>query len=69
MTRTLIEASPKHGFGDAFAQGEVLPKLDPAARAAVVPHNAISRRHRFAKSEFRKVPADGLDGQVPPMVG
>jgi TetR/AcrR family transcriptional regulator len=60
---------PKHGFGGAFSQGEVPRELDPAARAAVVPDNAISRWHRFAKSGFRKVPADGLDGQMPLLVG
>jgi TetR/AcrR family transcriptional regulator len=64
-----IEASLKQGFRVAITQGEVPPELDPAARSAVVLAYVIGRWHRFAKSGFRKLPAEGLDGQMPVLVG
>ena len=64
-----VEASVKQGFRVAVTQGEVPPEFDPAARAAVVVAYVIGRWHRFVKSGFRKLPADGLEGQLPALVG
>ena len=64
-----VEASIKQGFRVAITQNEVPPEFDPAARAAVVVAYVIGRWHRFVKSGFRKLPADGLEGQLPALVG
>jgi TetR/AcrR family transcriptional regulator len=45
------------------------PGIDPAARAALVVAYVVGRWHRFAKSGFRKAPAEGLDGQMLALVG
>jgi TetR/AcrR family transcriptional regulator len=64
-----IEASIKQSFRVAVTQNELPPEFDPAARAAVVMAYVIGRWHRFAKSGFKKAPAEGLEGQLPVLVG
>jgi TetR/AcrR family transcriptional regulator len=64
-----IEASIKQSFRVAVTQNELPPEFDPAARAAVVLAYVIGRWHRFAKSGFKKLPAEGLEGQLPVLVG
>jgi TetR/AcrR family transcriptional regulator len=64
-----IEASVKQGFRVAISQNEVPPEWDPAARAAVVIAYVLGRWHRFVKSGFKKLPAEGLEGQLPALVG
>ena len=39
-----------------------------APRAALVVAFVVGRWHRFAKSGFRKVPAEALDTQLPVLV-
>ena len=64
-----IEASLRQSFRVAVTQGELPPGIDPAARAALVVAYVVGRWHRFAKSGFRKAPAEGLDGQMIALVG
>jgi TetR/AcrR family transcriptional regulator len=64
-----IEASLRQSFRVAATQGEMPPGIDPAARAALVVAYVVGRWHRFAKSGFRKAPAEGLDGQMLALVG
>ncbi len=40
----------------------------PAARASLVVAFVLGRWHRFAKSGFRKAPADALDVQLPALL-
>lgn len=63
-----IEASLKQGFRVAVTQNELPPEFDAAARAAVVLAYVIGRWHRFAKSGFKKLPAEGLEGQLSMLV-
>jgi TetR/AcrR family transcriptional regulator len=59
-----IESSVKQSFRLAMTEQEVPGSFDAAARAALVLAYVIGRWHRFAKSGFKKLPAEGLDGQV-----
>lgn len=59
-----VEASLKQSFRVAVSQDEVPPDFDAAARAALIIAYVIGRWHRFAKSGFRKLPADGIDPQL-----
>ncbi len=64
-----IEASVKQSFKVAVGEQELPDTFDPGARAALVLAFVLGRWHRFAKSGFRKPPADGLDAQMPALVG
>lgn len=64
-----IEASLRQSFRVAATQGELPPGIDPNARAALAVAYVVGRWHRFAKSGFRKAPAEGLDGQMLALVG
>lgn len=59
-----IESSLKQSFRLATTEQEVPSGFDAAARASLVVAFVIGRWHRFAKSGFKKLPAEGLDGQV-----
>jgi TetR/AcrR family transcriptional regulator len=59
-----IEASIKQSLRVAVSERE-LPELDAGARAAMIVAFVIGRWHRFAKSGFRKPPAEGLEAQLP----
>jgi TetR/AcrR family transcriptional regulator len=59
-----IESSLKQSFRLAATEQEVPSGFDAAARASLVVAFVIGRWHRFAKSGFKKLPAEGLDSQV-----
>ena len=63
-----IETSLKQSYRLAVTEQELPESFDPAARAALVVAFVIGRWHRFAKSGFRKTPADGLDVQLPALL-
>ena len=60
-----VESSLKQSFRLAVTEKELPPEFDAAARAGLVVAYVIGRWHRFAKSGFRKLPADGVDAQLP----
>lgn len=64
-----IEASIKQSFKVAVGEKELPESFDPVARAALVLAFVLGRWHRFAKSGFRKVPAEGIEVQMPALVG
>ena len=64
-----IEASLKQSLRVAVTEGELPESFDPGARAALIVAFVVGRWHRFAKSGFRKLPTDGLDVQMPALVG
>ncbi len=59
-----IEASIKQCFRNAIEQGRLPPENDPAARANLVVSFVLGRWLRFAKTGFRRPPAEGLEKQV-----
>jgi TetR/AcrR family transcriptional regulator len=63
-----IESSLKQSFRLAVTEKEVPAEFDAASRAALVVAYVIGRWHRFAKSGFRKLPADGVDTQLPALL-
>jgi TetR/AcrR family transcriptional regulator len=63
-----IEASLKQSFRVATTEGEVPDGFDAGARAALVIAFVVGRWHRFAKSGFRKAPAEALEAQLPVLV-
>jgi TetR/AcrR family transcriptional regulator len=63
-----IESSLRQSFRVAVTQQELPAEEDANARAALVVAYVIGRWHRFAKSGFRKLPADGLEAQLPTLV-
>lgn len=64
-----IEASIKQSFRVAVSENELPESFDSQARAALVLAFVLGRWHRFAKSGFRKVPTEGLEAQMPALVG
>ena len=64
-----IESSLRQSFRVAVTQNELPETPDAAARAALAIAYVVGRWHRFAKSGFRKAPADGLEGQLPILLG
>jgi TetR/AcrR family transcriptional regulator len=64
-----IEASIKQSFRVAASERETPEGFDAGVRAALVVAFVIGRWHRFAKSGFRKPPAEGLEVQLPVLVG
>jgi TetR/AcrR family transcriptional regulator len=63
-----IESSLRQSFRVAISQNELPAEVDASARAALVVAYVVGRWHRFAKSGFRKLPADGLEAQLPTLV-
>jgi len=63
-----IETSLKQSYRLAVTERELPESFDPAARASLVVAFVLGRWHRFAKSGFRKAPADGLDAQMPALL-
>ncbi len=59
-----IEASVKQCFRNAVEQGRLPPENDPAARANLVVSFVLGRWLRFAKTGFKRPPAEGLEKQV-----
>ena len=64
-----IESSIRQSYRVAISEHELPEGMDASARGALVVAFVIGRWHRFAKSGFRKPPADGLDAQLPVMTG
>ena len=63
-----IESSLKQSYRLAVTERELPDSFDPAARASLVVAFVLVRWHRFAKSGFRKAPADALDLQMPALL-
>ena len=63
-----IEASLKQSYRLAVTEHELPESFDPASRASMVVAFVIGRWHRFAKTGFRKAPADGLEAQLPALL-
>ena len=59
-----IEASVKQCFRNAVEQGRLPPEDDPAARANLLLSFVLGRWLRFAKTGFKRAPAEGLERQV-----
>jgi TetR/AcrR family transcriptional regulator len=64
-----IESSLRQSFRVAVTQQEVPVALDANAQAALTVAYVIGRWHRFAKSGFRKLPAEGIEAQLPALLG
>jgi TetR/AcrR family transcriptional regulator len=64
-----VEASIKQSFKVAVGENELPESFDPNARAALVLAFVLGRWHRFAKSGFRKAPAEGIEVQMQALVG
>jgi TetR/AcrR family transcriptional regulator len=64
-----IEASLKQSIRVAVSQQSMPDALDVSAQANALTCYVIGRWHQFAKSGFRKVPTDGLDRQLPLLLG
>jgi TetR/AcrR family transcriptional regulator len=63
-----IESSLKQSYRLAVTEQELPDSFDAAARASLVVAFVLGRWHRFAKSGFRKAPADALDVQLPALL-
>ena len=63
-----IEASLKQSYRLAVTEHELPESFDPATRASLVVAFVLGRWHRFAKTGFRKAPADGLEAQLPALL-
>jgi TetR/AcrR family transcriptional regulator len=63
-----IETSLKQSYRLAVTEHELPETFDAAARASLVVAFVLGRWHRFAKSGFRKAPADGLEAQLPALL-
>ena len=59
-----IEASLRQCARNAIEQGRLPPDDDPSARASLVVSYVMGRWLRYAKSGFRRAPAEGLERQV-----
>jgi len=64
-----IEASLKQAFRVTVAQGRLPGETDAAARAGIVLAYVLGRWLRFAKSGFRRSPAEMFDQQAPFLIG
>ena len=63
-----IETSLRQSFRLAVAQNTLAAETDASARAAVVIAFVLGRWLRFAKSGFRRLPAEGLGDQIATLV-
>jgi len=63
-----IESSLKQSYRLAVTEHELPESFDPASRASLVLAIVLGRWHRFAKTGFRKAPADGLEAQLPALL-
>jgi TetR/AcrR family transcriptional regulator len=63
-----IESSLKQSYRLAVTEHELPESFDPASRASLVVAFVLGRWHRFAKTGFRKAPADGLEAQLPALL-
>ena len=63
-----IEASLRQCFRMAVAQGALPAHTDASARAAVVVSFVLGRWLRFAKSDFKRSPVEGLEQHIPVLI-
>jgi TetR/AcrR family transcriptional regulator len=63
-----IEASLRQSFRVAVSREELPPQFDAAARAALVVAFVVGRWHRFAKTGFRRPPAENIEAQLPALL-
>jgi TetR/AcrR family transcriptional regulator len=63
-----IETSIKQSYRVAMTQNELPADFDPVAHANLIVAYVVGRWLRFAKSGFKKLPADGLDAQLPTLL-
>ncbi len=63
-----IEASLRQSFRVAMSAAELPAQFDSVARSALVVAFVVGRWHRFAKSGFRRAPAEGLEAQLPALL-
>ena len=63
-----IESSLKQSFRLAVTAQELPADFDAAARAALLVAYVIGRWHRFAKTGFRRQPAEGIEAQLPALL-
>jgi TetR/AcrR family transcriptional regulator len=63
-----IEASIKQSYRVAVTQNELPGDFDHAARAGLIVAYVIGRWLRFAKSGFKRMPAEGLEAQLPALL-
>jgi len=63
-----IESSIKQSYRVAMTQNELPAEFDPVAHANLIVAYVVGRWLRFAKSGFKKLPAEGLDAQLPSLL-
>lgn len=63
-----IEASLKQSFRVAMSEQELPADFDAGARASLVVAFVLGRWLRFAKTGFKRLPAEGLDSQMPALL-
>lgn len=63
-----IEASVKQSFRVAISEQELPADFDAGARANLVVAFVLGRWLRFAKTGFKRLPAEGLDTQMPALL-
>ena len=63
-----IETSLRQAFREAIAQERLPAATDASHRAAVVIAFVLGRWLRFAKSGFKRTPAESLDQQLPVLI-
>lgn len=63
-----IEASLRQSFRVAIAQGRLAASTDAGARAAIVIAFVQGRWLRFAKSGFKRSPAEGIEPQLATLI-
>jgi len=64
-----VEASIKQSFKVAIGENELPESFDAGARAVLILAFVLGRWHRFAKTGFRKPPTEGLEAQMPVLMG
>lgn len=64
-----IESSLKQSLRVAVTAHEMPESLDVAAQANALLCHAVGRWHQFAKSGFKKSPVEGLEKQLPMLLG
>ena len=64
-----VESSLKQSLRVAVTEKEMPESLDIAAQANVLMCHTVGRWHQFAKSGFKKNPVDGLEKQLPLLLG
>ena len=63
-----IEASIRQSYRVALTQNELSTEFDAAAHANLIVAYVVGRWLRFAKSGFKRLPAEGLDAQLPSLL-